>query len=116
MLHCHPGNGRAGLGAGSDNLQFEFGTVEPSLGDLGGASLARNGVHDVHRAHYLWISAGLQCVFAGRIPLIRERQREGIALAKQRGAYRGRKKALLPEQGAELGFVALTVKQLARLC
>src|SRR5919108_5319246 len=30
--------------------------------------------------------------------LIRERQREGIALAKQRGAYRGRKKALSPEQ------------------
>jgi DNA invertase Pin-like site-specific DNA recombinase len=26
--------------------------------------------------------------------LIRERQREGIALAKQRGAYRGRKKSL----------------------
>ncbi len=26
--------------------------------------------------------------------LIRERQREGIALAKQRGAYRGRKRAL----------------------
>ncbi|MEN3033124.1 recombinase family protein [Chromobacterium amazonense] len=34
--------------------------------------------------------------------LIRERQREGIALAKQRGAYRGRKKALMPEQVAEL--------------
>jgi DNA invertase Pin-like site-specific DNA recombinase len=34
--------------------------------------------------------------------LIRERQREGIALAKQRGAYRGRKKALSPEQVAEL--------------
>ncbi|EFW77734.1 Resolvase [Pseudomonas savastanoi pv. glycinea] len=30
--------------------------------------------------------------------LIRERQREGIALAKQRGAYRGRKKALSEEQ------------------
>jgi DNA invertase Pin-like site-specific DNA recombinase len=30
--------------------------------------------------------------------LIRERQREGITLAKQRGAYRGRKKALSPEQ------------------
>ncbi len=30
--------------------------------------------------------------------LIKERQREGIALAKQRGAYRGRKKALTPEQ------------------
>lgn len=34
--------------------------------------------------------------------LIRERQREGIALAKQRGAYRGRKKALSPEQIVEL--------------
>ena len=33
--------------------------------------------------------------------LIRERQREGIALAKQRGAYRGRK-ALSPERAAEL--------------
>lgn len=30
--------------------------------------------------------------------LIRERQREGIALAKQRGAYRGRKRALSSEQ------------------
>lgn len=34
--------------------------------------------------------------------LIRERQREGIALAKQRGAYRGRKKALSAAQIAEL--------------
>ena len=34
--------------------------------------------------------------------LIRERQREGIALAKQRGAYRGRKKALAPERVVEL--------------
>ncbi|WCT80244.1 recombinase family protein [Novosphingobium humi] len=34
--------------------------------------------------------------------LIRERQREGIALAKQRGAYRGRKKALTPQQAEEL--------------
>jgi len=33
--------------------------------------------------------------------LIRERQREGIALAKRRGAYRGRKKALSVEQRAE---------------
>jgi DNA invertase Pin-like site-specific DNA recombinase len=30
--------------------------------------------------------------------LIRERQREGIALAKQRGVYRGRKRSLSPEQ------------------
>jgi DNA invertase Pin-like site-specific DNA recombinase len=34
--------------------------------------------------------------------LIRERQREGIALAKQRGAYKGRKKILTPERAAEL--------------
>ena len=29
--------------------------------------------------------------------LIRERQREGVALAKQRGAYKGRKKTLSPQ-------------------
>jgi DNA invertase Pin-like site-specific DNA recombinase len=34
--------------------------------------------------------------------LIRERQREGIALAKQRGAYRGRKPALSDAQVADL--------------
>ena len=34
--------------------------------------------------------------------LLRERQREGIALAKQRGAYRGRKKALSADQVAAL--------------
>jgi DNA invertase Pin-like site-specific DNA recombinase len=34
--------------------------------------------------------------------LIRERQREGLALAKRRGAYKGRKKTLTPERAAEL--------------
>jgi DNA invertase Pin-like site-specific DNA recombinase len=34
--------------------------------------------------------------------LIRERQKEGIALAKQRGAYKERKKTLAPERAAEL--------------
>ena len=34
--------------------------------------------------------------------MIRDRQREGIALAKQRGAYRGRKKSLSPHQVGEL--------------
>ena len=34
--------------------------------------------------------------------LIRERQREGIALAKQRGVYKGRKKSLSLEKVAEL--------------
>lgn len=34
--------------------------------------------------------------------LIRERQREGIARAKQRGVYRGRQKSLRPDQVVEL--------------
>ena len=34
--------------------------------------------------------------------LIRERQKEGITLAKQRGVYRGRKPALSDEQIVEL--------------
>jgi len=34
--------------------------------------------------------------------LLRERQRESIALARQRGAYRGRKKSLSPEQITDL--------------
>ena len=34
--------------------------------------------------------------------LIRERQREGITLAKQRGAYRGRKKALSTDEASAL--------------
>ena len=34
--------------------------------------------------------------------LIRERQREGIELAKKRGAYRGRKRSLSEEQVTEL--------------
>ena len=34
--------------------------------------------------------------------LLRERQREGIALAKQRGVYRGRKRSLEAEQITEL--------------
>ena len=34
--------------------------------------------------------------------LIRERQREGVALAKQRGAYRGRKKVLSEDRISEL--------------
>jgi DNA invertase Pin-like site-specific DNA recombinase len=34
--------------------------------------------------------------------LLKERQREGIALAKKRGAYKGRKKSLSPQEVAEL--------------
>jgi DNA invertase Pin-like site-specific DNA recombinase len=47
--------------------------------------------------------------------LIRERQREGIVLAKQRGAYRGRKKALSPEQVADLRQRAAGGEQKAKL-
>jgi len=47
--------------------------------------------------------------------LIRERQREGIALAKKRGAYRGRKKALSPEQVVELRQRAAAGDQKATL-
>lgn len=56
------------------------------------------------------------CAFAEfERALIRERQREGIALAKQRGVYRGRKKSLSAEQKAvlarELGVSRETVYQ-----
>jgi DNA invertase Pin-like site-specific DNA recombinase len=34
--------------------------------------------------------------------LIKERQREGIAIAKKNGVYKGRKASLTPEQAAEL--------------
>ena len=47
--------------------------------------------------------------------LIRERQREGIALAKQRGAYRGRKKSLSLEQVLELQQRASNGEQKAKL-
>lgn len=47
--------------------------------------------------------------------LIRERQREGIALARQRGAYRGRKKSLSPERAAELRQRAAKGEQKAKL-
>lgn len=47
--------------------------------------------------------------------LIRERQREGIALAKQRGAFRGRKKSLSVEQVTQLRQRAEAGEQKAKL-
>lgn len=47
--------------------------------------------------------------------LIKERQREGIALAKQRGAYTGRKKALPAARIAELRARAGTGEKKSRL-
>jgi DNA invertase Pin-like site-specific DNA recombinase len=47
--------------------------------------------------------------------LLRERQREGITLAKQRGAYRGRKRALNPEQIVEMKRRVAAGEQKARV-
>ena len=47
--------------------------------------------------------------------LIRERQREGIALAKQRGAYRGRKRSLNSERVSELKRRVAAGEQKAKL-
>ena len=47
--------------------------------------------------------------------LIKERQREGIALAKKRGVYRGRKRALSPERAQDLRARAAGGEKKARL-
>ncbi len=47
--------------------------------------------------------------------LIGERQREGIALAKARGAYRGRSKALSPEKATQLRMRVAAGEQKAGL-
>lgn len=47
--------------------------------------------------------------------LIHERQREGIALAKLRGAYRGRKKSLSSEQQIEVRRRAIDGEKKAQL-
>ena len=47
--------------------------------------------------------------------LIRERQREGIALAKQRGVYQGRKQALKRDQVRELQGRAQTGESKTKL-
>ena len=47
--------------------------------------------------------------------LIRERQREGVALAKQRGVYRGRKKMLTDDVAAEIRRRAAAGEGKARL-
>jgi DNA invertase Pin-like site-specific DNA recombinase len=47
--------------------------------------------------------------------LLRERQREGIVLAKQRGAYRGRKRALNLEQIGEVKRRIAAGEQKARV-
>lgn len=59
MLHGNPSYGGICSGACRNHLKFEFGTV---ITPLGGASFARHGVHDVHRAHYLNLSAAIQDV------------------------------------------------------
>ena len=53
VLQSHSSNGRSWLSTCLDNLQLEVSAVEPALRNFGGARVARHGVHDVHRAHYL---------------------------------------------------------------
>ena len=66
-------------------------------------ALPLNMFYNTGIATYIWVLTNRKPTHRrGKVQLIRERQREGIALAKQRGAYRGRKKALSPEQAAEL--------------
>ncbi|MCV5669939.1 recombinase family protein, partial [Escherichia coli] len=48
--------------------------------------------------------------------LIRERQREGIALAKQRGAYRGRKKGTVAKLAMRQPFVLFKGLTFQKLC
>jgi hypothetical protein len=59
-------NRGASLAALTNSLEFELGAVKPAPGDFG-ASLARHGVHDLHRAHYRRGSAYAQDVLPGRI-------------------------------------------------
>ena len=59
MLHGHTSYGGICSGASRNHLKFEFGAV---ITPFGGASFARHGVHDVHRAHYLNLSAAIQDV------------------------------------------------------
>jgi DNA invertase Pin-like site-specific DNA recombinase len=47
--------------------------------------------------------------------LIRERQREGIAIAKREGKYRGRKPSLAPARAAELRRRVAPANKLARI-
>jgi DNA invertase Pin-like site-specific DNA recombinase len=47
--------------------------------------------------------------------LIRERQREGIALAKARGVYKGRKPALTPDQAASMAVRVLSGESISVL-
>jgi DNA invertase Pin-like site-specific DNA recombinase len=47
--------------------------------------------------------------------LIKERQREGIAIARQRGAYRGRKRALSADQVSALRHRAAVGEKKASL-
>jgi len=66
VLECNGCNGGASLTALAHSLEFELWTVKPPLG-IFGVRLARHGVHDLHRAHYLRGSARAQDGLPGRI-------------------------------------------------
>ncbi|HLX30789.1 MAG TPA: recombinase family protein [Casimicrobiaceae bacterium] len=62
-------------------------------------NLTFNGKHDAMAELMMTVLAGIAKFERA---LILERQREGIAIAKARGVYKGRKRALNAEQAAEL--------------
>jgi DNA invertase Pin-like site-specific DNA recombinase len=62
-------------------------------------NLTFNGKHDAMAELMMTVLAGIAKFERA---LILERQREGIAIAKAKGVYKGRKKALTPEQATEL--------------
>src|SRR5204862_4256862 len=67
-------------------------------------NLTFSGKHDPMAELMMTVLAGIAKFERA---LILERQREGIALAKTRGAYTGRKKALKPEEAVQLREMAV---------
>lgn len=65
------------------------------------------------RAHLMFAMLGAFAQFERA--LIKERQREGITLAKARGAYKGRKRSLNAEQVAQLRKAAVPGRNRAQL-
>ena len=68
-------------------------------------NLTFSGQHDAMAELMMTVLAGIAKFERA---LILERQREGIALAKAKGVYKGRRKALKPEEAAQLRELAKT--------
>lgn len=100
-------NGGARLATFANSLEFELWTVKLPLGDFG-ASFARHGVHDLHRAHYRPNSACAQDVFAGRIRNYSSPTCKSNALATQFGILQDR---LLPHFAMRISHLSCVYRQ-----